>query len=142
MFSAAVEASHVLYNYLAINAEDVQPQPEYLVGSMRCFRPSASMLTSLETVPGTTAAEIPPLYNHKTFEAALDGGNGKYVFSSVNEVLFFGDEVSPSGYVTVSPAPLLHYTDHGTARRSSVGKCVQARFTLDRLLKSGSNSAC
>jgi len=86
-FTAAMEASRVLYNFLSLGVVDTLPQLEYLAGpGVQSFCPSASMLTSLDTVPEATATEIPPLYNHGPLEAALRGGHGKYVFSADNEV--------------------------------------------------------
>ena len=55
LFSSAVEESQVLYNFLALHATDVLPQPSFLSGTSACFRPSATMLTSVETIPDATA---------------------------------------------------------------------------------------
>ena len=66
------------------------------------------MLMSLETVPDASPVEVPPLYDQKPMEAALRAGNGNYVFSSDNEVLFFGDELMENGYVkTMAQVDLL-----------------------------------
>lgn len=100
-FSNAIEGSRVLYNFLAISADNVLPRPEFLAGTTRCFRPSAAMLTSLDTVLDAIAIKVPPLYIHEPLEAAIRGGNGKYVFSSDNEVLFFGDDVLAEGFVVL-----------------------------------------
>lgn len=106
-FAAALDASQVLYNFLALRATDVLPPPQFLAGGSRCFRPSASMLTSVDTAPTVTAVEVPPLYDQKPFEAALRAGHGKYIFSSDNEVQFFGDEVMQDGYAQslANPCP-------------------------------------
>lgn len=56
------------------------------------------MLTSLQTVPEAITVDVPPLYDLKPLEAAMRSGHGKYTFSSDNEVLFFGDNVTPTGY--------------------------------------------
>jgi hypothetical protein len=96
-FAEAVDACQVLYNFLGMRASDVVPQPQFLLGSSQCFRPSATMLTSLETVPGAVAIDVPPLYDHKPLQAAIRAGHGKYIFSPDNEVLFFGDEVMSDG---------------------------------------------
>jgi len=98
-FAAALDASQVLYNFLGLRATDVLPPPQFLAGGSQCFRPSASMLTSLDTTPNVTSVTVPPLYDQKPLEAALRAGHGKYVFSSDNEVQFFGDEVMENGYV-------------------------------------------
>jgi len=97
-FSAAIEASHVLYNFLALRAADVLPPTQFLAGEMQCFRPSAAMLTSREMVPNAVAADIPPFYDHKPFDAAIRAGHGKFAFSTDNEVLYFGDEQMANGY--------------------------------------------
>jgi hypothetical protein len=96
-FADAVDACQVLYNFLGMRASDVLPQPSFLAGPTRCFRPSATMLTSLETVPDAFAIDLPPLYDHKPLQAAIRAGHGKYTFSADNEVLFFGDEVTSDG---------------------------------------------
>jgi hypothetical protein len=96
-FSAAVEASDVLYNFLALRATDVLPCPKFLAGGMQCFRPSAEMLTSVEMAPDESAVDIPPLYDQKPFEAAIRAGHGNFMFSSDNEVLFFGDQPMANG---------------------------------------------
>lgn len=140
MFSDTIEATRILYNFMAISAEDVLPQPEFFVGAARSFRPSASMLTSLETVPQATTVDIPPLYNHWALEAALQAGNGKYMFSPDNEVLFFMDQTSMDGYVAVclwtmpcADSPIGRFCD---------GRFVQAVFMWDKSLSSGSSSGC
>jgi hypothetical protein len=99
-FSAAIEATQVLYNFLALRATNVLPQQRFLSEAAQCFRPSATMLTSRETLPDAITVDVPPLYDLKPLEAATRSGHGKYTFSSDNEVLFFGDQVTPNGYVT------------------------------------------
>lgn len=93
----AVDACQVLYNFLGMRVSEVLPQPRFLSGTVRCFRPSATMLTSLENVPDAIAVGVPPLYDRKPLDAAVRAGHGKYAFSSDNEVLFFGDEVASDG---------------------------------------------
>jgi hypothetical protein len=100
-FNAAIEASHVLYNFLALNGGDVLPQPSFRAEGMQCFRPSAPMLTSLETLPDATAVDMPALYDHQRISAALRAGHGKFTFSSDNEVLFLGDKVMGNGCVVI-----------------------------------------
>jgi hypothetical protein len=56
------------------------------------------MLTSSETAPNESAVDIPPLYDQKPFEAAIRAGHGNFMFSSDNEVLFFGDQAMANGY--------------------------------------------
>jgi hypothetical protein len=65
------------------------------------------MLTSLETNAEAHSVDIPPLYDHMSFDAAIRAGHGKYTFSSDNEVLFFGDEVTDGGYVDFFGVPCL-----------------------------------
>jgi len=55
------------------------------------------MLTNLTTILNAVAVSIPPLYNRVPFDAALHAGHGKYIFSSDNDVHFFGDNVDPNG---------------------------------------------
>jgi len=98
-FDTATEAARILYNFLALHASDVLSQPRFSAEGTPCFRPSATTLTSLETVPDAVPVSVPPLYDQKPFEAALRAGHGKFCFSSNNEVLFFGDEAMPNGYV-------------------------------------------
>jgi len=73
-FSASVEASDVLFNFLALHAGDVLLHPKFLAGGSPCFRPSTSMLTALATIPNAVAVGIPPLYNQKPFDTALHAG--------------------------------------------------------------------
>jgi hypothetical protein len=94
-----VEASNVLYNFMALRASNVLPRPQFLAGDSECFRPSATMLTALEIFPDATTTEIPPLENIAVYEAAIRAGHGKFAFSTQNEVLFFGDRQMPNGYV-------------------------------------------
>jgi hypothetical protein len=93
-----VEASNVLYNFMALRASNVLPRSQFFAGESECFRPSATMLTTLDVFPEATSTEIPPLENVVAYEAALRAGHGKYVYSSQNEVLFFGDKEMPNGY--------------------------------------------
>jgi hypothetical protein len=97
-FAAAVEASKVLYNFMALRATNVLPRPQFLAGESECFRPSATMLTSIEMYPEATPTEIPPLEDNATYEAAIRASHGKFIFSPQNEVLFFGDKEMPNGY--------------------------------------------
>jgi len=96
-FNAATDAARILYNFLALHATDVLSQPQFLTEGTPCFRPSATMLTSLEMAPDAPPVSLPPLYDQKPLQAALRAGHGKFCFSSDNEVLFFGDEVMPNG---------------------------------------------
>lgn len=96
-FAAAIDASKVLYKFLALRAPNVRPPPQFFASGSDCFRPSAAMLTSLETLPEATPVDIPPLENQASFEAAIRAGHGKYVFSLDNEVLFFGDKELQNG---------------------------------------------
>lgn len=96
-FAAAVNASKTLYSFMATRADNVLPAPRFFTGGSECFRPSATMLTLLETLPEATPVDIPPLDNCASFEAAVRSGHGKYVFSSDNEVLFFGDKEVTEG---------------------------------------------
>ena len=77
MFAAALNAKKVLYNFMAMRATNVLPAPTFLVGETECFRPSTTMLTSLEVLPGALPVEIPPLYDGGAFDAALRAGHGK-----------------------------------------------------------------
>lgn len=97
-FAAAVRAADVLFKFLASHVADVLPPPLFRADDHPCLRPSANMLTSLETVPDATSVPIPPLYDRKPFDAAMRSGHGRFKFSSDNEVLFFGDEPIPDGY--------------------------------------------
>ncbi|KAF9779572.1 hypothetical protein BJ322DRAFT_1113370 [Thelephora terrestris] len=62
-FAAAIDATKVLYNFMALHSGDARPPPQFLVAGIECLRPSAVMLTSLETNPTAMAVEIPPLSN-------------------------------------------------------------------------------
>jgi hypothetical protein len=55
------------------------------------------MLTVVEKFPEAKAVEIPPLDHRAPLLAAIRAGHGKYVFSSDNEILFFGDKEMPDG---------------------------------------------
>lgn len=101
-FAAAIDASKVLFNFMALRVANVLRPPQFRAAGVECFRPSATMLTSVETVPDATPVEIPPLDNRSGFEAAVRASHGKYIFSSDNEVLFFGDKQLANGYAVVS----------------------------------------
>lgn len=83
---------------MSMSVPNVRPPPRFSAGGTRCFRPSADMLTSLENSPGSAPVDIPPLYNQAPITDAIRAGHGNYVFSSENEVSFFGDEDTPNGY--------------------------------------------
>lgn len=91
-FAAANDASKVLFNFMALRVTNVLPPPRFRAAGVDCFRPSATMLTSLDTVPDAAPVDIPPLDNLSGFEAAIRAGHGKYVFSADNEILFCCDE--------------------------------------------------
>ena len=97
-FLDAIDASRVLFNFMSSGVGEVLPAPQFKAAGSACFRPSATMLTLLETVPNAIAVDIPPLYNHIPFEAAVVASHGKHCFSSDNEVLYFGDNVNCNGY--------------------------------------------
>lgn len=90
-FAAAIEASGVLFKFLASHATDVVPVRQFRTDNHICLRPSATTLTSLEAVPEATSVNIPPLYNRRPFDAAIRSGHGRFKFLADNEVLFFGD---------------------------------------------------
>ena len=96
-FEAAINATKVLYHFLALNGSNVKTQPIFCADGVRCFQPSATMLTSLDTVPDTTPVGVPALYDHDRIEAALCATHGKFVFGPDNEVLFFQDRDMPNG---------------------------------------------
>ena len=75
------------------------PFAEIVLREPDTFCPSAAMLTSLEGAPNAAAVEIPPLYYHGPFEDAMLEGHGQFVFSSDNEVFFYGDNVKRNGSV-------------------------------------------
>lgn len=96
-FVAAVEAKNLMCNFLALHAGNVLPPPKFMAENFVCIRPSATMLTSLATVPDATPVEFPPLDENDVFEAAVRAGHGRYVYSSDNEVFYFKDELTPDG---------------------------------------------
>jgi hypothetical protein len=121
----------------------VLPPPQFLAGSFPCFRPSATTLTSLETNADALSVDIPPLYDHLSYDNALRAGHGKYKFSSDNEVLFFGNEVTDDGYVGFCSDPnfaKLNGSTSGIVRREirpssiAVGQIAQIKVQF-RLLK-------
>lgn len=57
------------------------------------------MLTSIETVPNAKPAVIPPLYDERALETVIRGVHGKFIFSTDNEILYFGDKPGQNGYV-------------------------------------------
>ena len=57
------------------------------------------MLTSLDEFPNVSPVDVAPLENHAPFERAVREGNGQFVFSSDNEVQFFADNISRSGFL-------------------------------------------
>ena len=91
-FASAVEARHIFFDFMAMRAANVQAMPLFSVERHECFRPSATMLTSAETDPDASVADIPPLENAQPFEAAVNAAHGKFLFSTDNEVLIFGEE--------------------------------------------------
>ena len=92
LFASALEARRTVFDFMAMRATNVLAPPRFLVERLECFRPSATMLTSVETVPDAIATDIPPLENVELFEAAIDASHGKYIYSADNEVLVFGEE--------------------------------------------------
>ena len=92
LFASALEAHRTIFDFMAMRATNVLAAPRFMVEHLECFRPSATMLTSVETVPDAVATDIPPLENIELFEAAINAGHGKYIYSADNEVLVFGEE--------------------------------------------------
>ena len=79
LFAAALDAGNGVYNLMALQAQNVLPRRRFFVEHAECLRPSAGMLTSLETNPNATAVEIPPLTIPVRFEAAIQAGHGRYI---------------------------------------------------------------
>lgn len=80
-----------IYNSMAAGVPlSLPPRPRF-------FRPTATMLTDLETAPAATATDIPPLENHSPFAAAIRHGHGRFLFSSENEVMYFDDDILCNG---------------------------------------------
>jgi hypothetical protein len=98
-FTDAIDARDVLYNLLALKTKDIRPRRSFLVGSLEGIRPSAEMLTPLDVNSNATEVEIPPLYDSEPFETALRHNNGKFAFTTDNEVLYFADKAGFDGCV-------------------------------------------
>lgn len=98
-FVDAVTAREVLYNLLALKAKDIRPRPSFRMGNLECFRPSAEMLTSIDINPNAPIAELPPFYDARPFEDAIQQGHGQWAFTADNEVLYYADKTGHDGYV-------------------------------------------
>lgn len=92
-----MDASETLYKFLGDGLKVAHPPHKFLLEGKMCFRPSATLLTSLEQFPGATAVDFPPLEDCQPFIAAINANDGQYVFSADNEVLFSRDTRNDTG---------------------------------------------
>ena len=98
-FVKAIEAHHVLYEFMASHVSNVQPAPDFCAGGLPCLRPSAAMLTPSAAGEEVIPVEIPPLYDHGPFNEAIQASHDNFTFSSDNEVLYFGDQPTANGCI-------------------------------------------
>lgn len=96
-FADAMNARNVLCDFMARSVKDKHPPVLLEPGEVGFFNPSATMLTLLNLVPSATAVDIPPFDNYAAFQAAIQVGHGRFLFSSDNEVLIFEDEIKCNG---------------------------------------------
>lgn len=90
-FNSAMDASETLFKYLGDGLPAVKNLHVFREGGKTCFRPSATMLTSLEQFPNATTVDFPPSENRRPFIEAMNASGGAFVFSADNEVLFCRD---------------------------------------------------
>ena len=132
-FASCLDANKELYDRFKAEQTDVYDLPQYWLGKTECFRPSATMLTSIKTSPDATSADIPVLDNQASLMAAIRSGHGKFIFSSDNQVLFTADRELPNGCDSLS---FLLLTSNAQLVMSRDTRSALKRSVLGRLLKS------